>query len=138
MAGAEPAAEVLRKNLEIHERALPARIHLCDPGCEDEIGAAGFRKADVARERARVALIVVRAVELDRVDEDAHHNRATLGTRSLDQAAVAGMERAHGGHQADRLPGPAEIGHGVSQALNAAYERNAHLAADPERADAAG
>ena len=124
--GAELAAQMLREHLDIHIGALAAGIHLGDFGGEDEIGAARFRECGVGRERSRVALVIVRAVELDRVDEDAHGDGAALAARDFDQAAVAGVKCAHGRDQADGLPGAAEPHHRLAHAGDGVNELGAH------------
>ena len=76
---------------------------------------------DVALLVPRVAPEVVGRIELPRVDEDRHDRRRRLRARPLDERPVAGMQPAHGRHEADRsgsvgqrrpelLPGPQDAG----------------------------
>ncbi len=62
-------------------------------------------------ERARVVGDVVGVTELERVDEDAHRHHVALEPGPRHERHVAGVERTHGGHEADGPaggPGPIE------------------------------
>ena len=56
-------------------------------------------------EGARVVGDVVGVAELERVDEDAHDHHVALGPGPRHEREVAGVQRAHGGHEADGAAG---------------------------------
>ncbi len=64
------------------------------------------REFDVSLEGARVTREIGGIVELGRVDEDAEDNAFVLGARAGEQRLVAGVERAHRRHEADRASLP--------------------------------
>jgi hypothetical protein len=84
-----------------HGRREPVRIHLRDRGSEDAVDALGGGDGTVARLVARIAVEVLARAELGRVHEEAHHDLVALGARAAQEGAVAGMERAHGGDEAE-------------------------------------
>ena len=70
-------------------------------GYQRQLCAGGLRFLQVRLKRARVVGQVVRVVVLGGVHVDGHHHRVVLGNRALDQADMAAVQGAHGGHEPD-------------------------------------
>ena len=98
----------------IRERQIdPRRVDLLDRRRPDEIDPVALRDGEIRRFVARVRVEILARTELQRVHEDGYDHAVLLGACALDQRAMPGMECAHRGHQADRVPGrPPVVGSG--------------------------
>ena len=94
-SASRPGSTWVWKPVGIH-RGRGRRVHRVDAG-----GSARF---DVVVDRSRVAVEVVAAVELQRVDEDRHDDDVASSAGLLDQRQVAGVQRTHRRHAADSTP----------------------------------
>jgi len=73
-------------------------------GLDNEVGAAAGALDQVVVEVARVAVQVLVRPELRGVDEDGDDDIIVFGAGAFDEGGVAGVQRAHRRHEADRLP----------------------------------
>ncbi len=90
----------------------PARVDLPGGRGEDQVDALLLAHLEVAGLVPRVLRVVRRNGELARVDEDRDHGRAVGGPCLADQRAVALVQPAHRGDEADR---PRDAVEGVTQ-----------------------
>ena len=78
------------------------RIHLGRGRGEHDVDALGLTRADIGVERARIAVEIVLAIELQRIDEDADDDDVAFARRACaHQPRVARVQRAHRRHEAD-------------------------------------
>jgi hypothetical protein len=80
------------------------RIHLFDGWMEEHVDASGLQHPAIDIEGPGIAGQVLAGGELQRVDEDAGDDAAARTPSRLNQAQVAGMQRSHGGDEADPAP----------------------------------
>ncbi len=107
MARPRAAFPTLR-GLTRHDPDFRARwVHGVDQRREQQVDPASRGQAPVARQIARILGEVVVRPELERVDEDAEHDRVRPTARFIHQREMPLVEIAHGGHQAD----PTALGH---------------------------
>ena len=96
------------KSFHDHEGVVRRGVHVVHFRVEADVDAVALADARIALEIARVGLVVLARSELDGVDEHADHDAVVLGDGALDQALVALVQVAHGGHEAHgqalRLP----------------------------------
>ena len=81
------------------------RIDLVDRGVKDGVNAERVEPVSVLVEGPGIFVEVFVGAELGRVDEDTDDDAPILAARAGDQAVVARMQRAHGRHHADIVPG---------------------------------
>ena len=105
MSGTESPAQMLGHRARFDKDALRRRIHFSGGRGEQEIGAPRFAEGRVHAELARISLEVAGAVELNGVHEQAHHHGLVFAARQVQKGSVTGVERAHGGNQADLSAG---------------------------------
>ena len=108
--GPEGTLEDRAELAHLDPRLESRRVHLVAVRREDEVdtGIGGGRQ--VALLVARVGGQIGALAELGGVDEEAHHDRVAFGARGREQREVAGVQRAHRGHEADRpLAGGLEL-----------------------------
>ncbi len=101
----------LGQRLDGHPGREPGRIHEGRRRREDELNAFGAEVREITGQVPRVALEVFVRSELRRVDEDADDHPLALVAGLTDESEVALVQRAHGGHEAERSgdgrsPGP--------------------------------
>ena len=107
MAGAGCAVEAIAEAGDLDESGVGAvGVKFFDRGREENIGAFGFGERAVGLEAAGIAGIVLVGAELRGVDEEAHGDLRHAVPPQSNQRRVAGVERAHGGHQTDALLAP--------------------------------
>src|SRR5581483_11702662 len=82
-------------------KARCARGYISPGGCEDQCYFAPAAKIQVGCQIPRIAIVVFLTIELDRVDKDADHHGIAFGMRPVYQSAVALVQRAHRGDEAD-------------------------------------
>ena len=126
VAGAKLTAEVIGDAQHVHENQLGSGIHLLDGGREDHVHAAGGAELQVFGEWPGVQIVVFLLVELGGIHKDAHHHAIGLLARHLDQAAVPGVQCAHGGHESDDPAGAADLRQPVPQLENRRDQFGAH------------
>ena len=96
---------------EIENPGVFLGIYLFDRRHQHEIRAGLFQQAPVGLRGAGVVPQVVLVVELRGVHEDAHDDRGVLPAGALHERAVARMQGAHRGYEADtRLFRPVQFG----------------------------
>ena len=103
MIGPRGAAQILGQVADADMGAEALRIHLGRVGREDEIGAGLGELGEIALFVARVVTEVLARAELDRVHEDGHDHVVGFALGEGDEGEMAFMQRAHGGHESDRL-----------------------------------
>ncbi|MCZ7588060.1 MAG: hypothetical protein M5U27_04200 [Gaiella sp.] len=91
----------------VDPRLVPRRVHLVRGRREDDVDARVASDLEVSCLVARVAVQIGGLPELGGVDEEAHHDGVAPSTRGGEQRAVARVQRAHRGHEADRPCAPA-------------------------------
>ena len=100
--------EPLAHAVDVHggrQAAGWAAVHLLAPAGANTSDAPGARgQGHVGVEVAGVGGQVGGVVELQRVDEHRHGHDVALGRGPLDERAVPGVQRAHGGDEADAAP----------------------------------
>ena len=67
---------------------------------ECNVAALGFEQTAVGLKIPRVILEVVRIVELDRVDENAGHEKVVFGSRPFEKRGMSLVQGPHGRHKA--------------------------------------
>ncbi len=113
VAGARRAFELVGEAADDDHRVEAALVHLGHVGLEDGIDAILGGDSLVASGVAGVLLEVFDVVKLGRVDEQGHHGDIVFGFGSAQEGAVAFVERAHGGNEADGFagaPGGGDLG----------------------------
>src|SRR4029453_16808750 len=101
----KPAAQSVREALHGHRAQRLDGVHLVHGRREHEVDTELVADLEVRVQRARIALEVIFAIELKRVDEDADNDGVAALARSLNQPSVTPMQRAHGRHEPDPLAG---------------------------------
>ena len=79
----------------------PTRVHRGRSGCVHRVDTDGGALLEVGVDGARIALEVGCDVELQWVDEDRHDDGIGMVPGLVDQCQVAGVQRAHRGHEPD-------------------------------------
>ena len=92
------AVKMIGKAAHVDRALRLDRIHLVGRRREHDVDAGSIADALVGVERAGIAAQIVLAVELQRVDEDAHDDDLTIVARRIDQPHVSRMKRAHCGN----------------------------------------
>ena len=105
------------------------RIDRLDGRREDGVAAGRGEKRDVGLERARIGGKILVRRELRRIDEDRHHDAVGLLPGQRHQRDMAGVQRAHGRRQRDRLAPRAPARHRRAQSGDVAQNENAALPA---------
>ena len=92
-----------------HGGAGAVRIHVVGGRSECDLHTLGPQRVEVVVERARVRVEVLARPELQRVDEDRHHDDGTRHPAGgADQRQMSVVQRAHRGHQHDTASGRAQ------------------------------
>jgi hypothetical protein len=99
MAGAKLAAETFADFGYLDKCTLGTGIHLFYRRREDEVNAHPGTEFHIVRDWTRVAIIIIAAVELNRIDEKAHDHTSVLAASGFDQSPMASMKGAHGWHE---------------------------------------
>ncbi len=103
MPGTRGAAQGFGDPLGIDKGRVAGRIHICDRGGEDDIGAGLFGHRRVAAQIARVGVVILAGAELGRVDENREHEQIAARAPGAQQRQVSFVEKAHGRHEGDPL-----------------------------------
>jgi hypothetical protein len=88
-------------------------VHLGGRRHEEHVDAGRLGQLGVVLEVPGVGVEVLAGTELQGVHEDGRHHHVAVGPGGIHQAAVPGVEVAHGGHEPDGAPGgagPVEVG----------------------------
>ena len=101
VAGARGTLHDLVYLTEVERARVGLGIYLVDGGHEYYVGAGAFEHAAILFGCSGVVSQIVLIVELRRVDEYAHYDRAVLAACTFHQRAVACMQRPHGGDESD-------------------------------------
>ena len=86
------------------------RIHRGTGRCEHRGNSGLSAHLDVIVDRAWIAVEVCRLIELQGVDEDRHDDVVAAPRGVVEELSMAGVERAHGGHDADGATADAPLG----------------------------
>ena len=103
-AGPHRALPALRPSAGHDPDLRPGRIHRLHRRHEERVHPARLGQRPVAIEVARVAAEVFVGPELQRIDEDAHHDHVGPAPGLIHQREVTLVQGAHGRHEADALP----------------------------------
>ncbi len=82
-----------------------AWVHLGHGRDEEQVDALGLGQGRITSEVPRVGVEILAGTELERVDEDRRHDHVVAGASCRHQRGVAGVEIAHGRHEADAVTG---------------------------------
>ncbi len=126
VAGSGLAVEAVAEAFDIDKRCRAGWVELFDCWGEDYVGAFGFGEDAVGLKGAGIAGVILVGAELGGVDEDADGDAGAGIGGGANEGCVAGVERAHGGHEANEAlavdlheAGPmAEFGYGVEDLHN--------------------
>ena len=125
MAGPHLALPHRSRNAGAHCRGAPVRVHLLRRRREQNVYSCLGSETSVLFEWTRVTSEIFARAELQRVDENAHHDAVGSLSRALDETQMTAVKRTHRRDEAD------------ADALSAhAFERSAHIgnARNAERA----
>ena len=89
-------------------REIPGRVDVGHGRLPKQVHALAREQRAVARRRSRVAREVLARPELERVDEDAHHDTVGRAPGEADERHVPVVERAHRRHERHGLAAAAE------------------------------
>ena len=93
-------------------------IHVFACGGEQEVYSPLGRQLRVIFESPWVAVEVFARPELQRIDEDAHHDDVGHALRFIDQGEMTLVKRAHRRHECDALPLCSHAGNYVAHLIN--------------------
>ena len=121
MPGPARTAQAFGHHGDIHPgQAVHAiGIHLGHRRREQQVAVGLVQLATVFRQGARIGVQILGGTELQRIDEDARHHEVGVTPRGVDQGDMAGVQIAHGGHQADAQALAARGGDGGAQFADA-------------------
>ena len=116
--GRDGAAQDILQLLDLDVGAVARRINALGLWMKNHIDFFGSTQLDIMGEGTRIALEILMRPELGRVDEHGNHHKAGFKAGRADQAHVSRVQRAHGGHQADCLPGAARRSHSPARIVD--------------------
>ena len=102
MAGPHAAFEAIAKALDAYGGAKSGRIHLLGGGSEQNVHARLFAASAVGLQMRADISRNPRRAELFGIDKNRDDHGTRFAPRRFDQREMAGVQRAHGGHEADR------------------------------------
>ena len=123
MAGPQRAAQPVGDAGDRHGRELLAGIHLVLAGRVCDVAARLAQLGEVALLVAGIGGEILLRAELRRIDEDAGHRHVAAIERTLHQADMPLVQRAHGRHQPDGTTGRPEGRDRLAQFRNGAHHR---------------
>jgi hypothetical protein len=98
----EHAFERAGEFLDLDPRLVPGRVELVDRGREEEVDAGVLGDGHIALLVARIALEILRGIELGGVHEQAYDDRIALVASSAEKREVPFVEGSHRRDEPDR------------------------------------
>jgi hypothetical protein len=101
VAGPELTLEDRRELSNVDRSGAPGRMDLFDGRKKNDVDAMSLRGLDILLLATRIGPEVLAGAELQRVHEDAHHDRLALVPRRAHQREMPRVQSAHGRHESD-------------------------------------
>ncbi len=126
MARPRRAAQAVLELRDLDEAAKIRRINCRRVRHKDQMDTLSGAKLNVFIQWPRVAGKILVGAELHRIDENRHDDKIARLPGCLDQTDVAGVQRAHGRYQPDRLPAAPRLQHRLTNSVNVADYTGRH------------
>jgi hypothetical protein len=95
MSGTKPTAEMIRQVTHIDSTFEMLRIDFSDRRRKYDIDVPLTAHVEIRLERSGIRREIVRAIELQRVDEDADNDNVAFAPSELDKLAMTRVQRSH-------------------------------------------